>query len=256
MQRTYADLYGLFYPRTSYLERKFKNKKNMIYYNPFQNREDDEVKKLPEKDRVKVVLLRALIYLITVALALIISAICSSCATKRTVEEHHHHHYEADTAAVHAQVDSHLQSWRTEMEAAWHAFENQYSAQWTANEREQEVITELITVSTDSVGRTLRTEQRTISRDITRELLQQEQRITREYEARLHAVVDSVNAIWRQAFDSLASHVAQEDSTSYISHPTSTIDNRPWYRRWLDRLKWLVIGAVILPIFFLISKKR
>lgn len=177
----------------------------------------------------------------------------TSCTSPRTVQEHHHHHYEADTAAVSAQVDHRLQSWHTEMDSAFRAFTNEYSAQWSANEREQEVISELITETTDSLGRRVRQEQRTISRDITRELQQQEQRLVREYEARLRVAVDSVGSIFQQRFDSLASH-----QTSDIDHQTSStpssIDNRPWYQKLWNRLNEVLI-IFLIAAFLWFTKK-
>ena len=170
--------------------------------------------------------------------------ILMGCTTPRAVEEHHHHYYEADTLAVKAQVDRQLSSWHEEMTRFFQQRLEEYSASWFSHEDQKETVTELITVTTDSVGRTMRQEQRTISRDITRELQQQEQRLTREYEARLRVAVDSVGSIFQQRFDSLASRVAQMDSTSSIIHHPSSIDHRPWYQRWRDNLRILFFGFV------------
>ena len=177
-----------------------------------------------------------------------------SCSPARTVEEHHHHYYQADTAAVSAQVDRQMQSWHTDMDSAFRAFTNQYNASLAANEQEQELISELITVSTDSLGREIRTEQRIVKRDITRELKQQEQRITEEYEVRMRACIDSVSDLWSQRYDSLASHVQQLDSLSTLSRQTSATDTRPWYQRLWNHLQWLLIGAA-LGIGLWVTKK-
>ena len=178
-----------------------------------------------------------------------------SCSPARTVEEHHHHYYQADTAAVSAQVDQRLQSWHTQMDSAFRAFTNEYSASLAANEQEQELISELITETTDSLGRKVRQEQRTVKRDITRELQQQEQRITEEYEVRMRACIDSVSDIWSQRYDSLTSHVQQLDSLSSLSSQTSNLKSQtPWYRRLWDHLQWLLIGAA-LGIGLWVTKK-
>jgi hypothetical protein len=140
------------------------------------------------------------------------------------------------------------------MDSAFRAFTNEYSASLAANEQEQELISELITETTDSLGRKVRQEQRTVKRDITRELQQQEQRITEEYEVRMRACIDSVSDIWSQRYDSLASHVQQLDSLSSLSHQPSATDTRPWYRRLWDHLQWLLIGAV-LGIGLWVTKK-
>lgn len=188
---------------------------------------------------------------------LAVGAMCTACTTQRTVEEHHHHHYEADTMAVQAQVDQKLQSWHHEMDSTWRSFENQYAAQWTASEHEQEIISELITETTDSLGRTVRQEQRTVKRDITRELQQQEQRLTRAYEQMLHTVADSISSEWHQRYDSLARHVSQLDS-AYSSRQTSDTDTRPWYQRWFNNLRWLILGGLLTVVVgvIIIYKKR
>jgi hypothetical protein len=181
-----------------------------------------------------------------------IIALFFGCTTTRSVEHHHHHTYEADTAAVHAQVDRQLTSWHEDMQAVVSVAVSQQLTQQQQHEHQQETITELITVSTDSVGRTIRQEQRTITRDITRELQQQEQRLTQEYEARLRVVVDSVNDTWSERFDSLASHISQMDSTFVKKTPVG--DTRPWYRRLWDYLQILFFGFA--PILFLYLTRR
>lgn len=211
---------------------------------PYDTQEDPILKDLTEAERLSLSIIQGVIYVIVMAVAMLLFALFfGSCSTPRAVEEHHHHHYEADTAAVHRLVDRQLRSWHEESEAWLHQAFSEQSASWFSHEGQKETITELITVSTDSVGRTLRTEQRTISRDITRELQQQEQRLTREYEAQLRVVVDSVGDAWMQRYDSLASHVAQLDSTLTKSTPVG--DTRPWYRRLWDRLHSIVVIALI-----------
>ncbi len=174
------------------------------------------------------------------------------CTTPRAVEEHHHHHYEADTMAVHAQVDSQLTQWHEEMTQYFQQRLEQYTSQQQQSEHQQETITELITVTTDSIGREVRQEQRTISRDITRELQLVEQRMTQEYEARLHSAIDSVNSSWQQRFDSLASHVAQMDST--LTKKTPVGDGRPWYQRWWDNPRAIIIAAIIAAVLWFTRK--
>lgn len=177
------------------------------------------------------------------------SLILMGCSTPRVVEEHHHHHYEADTAAVHAQVDRQLTSWHEESEAWLHQAFSEQSASWSSHEDEKETVTELITVTTDSLGRSIRQEQRTISRDITRELQQQEQRITREYEQRLRVAVDSLDGVWSQRFDSLAAHHASDIDNQSSSTPVG--DTRPWYQRWYENMRAVIIGALIVAIILL-----
>lgn len=212
-------------------------------YNPYPP-EPDPMKGLTDEERMKVARWTVVGYLTAIAIGLLICAVMGSCTTPRAVEEHHHHHYEADTMAVKAQVDRQLTSWHEEMTQFFTERLEQFSSQMQQSEHQQETITELITVTTDSVGRSIRQEQRTISRDITRELQQQEQRITRELEAQLRVVVDSVNDVWQQRFDSLASHL-----TSDISHQTSSTpvgDTRPWYQKlWAKALLVLFVAALL-----------
>ena len=233
----------------------------MNYINPYnlpETAEEPALKGLNDSERVAVAILRVVVYIISFVIAIVCAvvmcAIFSGCTTPRTVEEHHHHYYEADTMAVRAQVDRHLSSWHEESEAWLHQAFSEQSASWFSHEDQKEIVTELITVTTDSLGREIRTEQRTISRDIARDLQQQEQRITREYEQRLRVAVDSVGSIYQQRFDSLAAHVAQSDSTSSISHPTSVIEHRPWYRRLWDRLNEVFIIALIATVLWFTRK--
>lgn len=205
--------------------------------------EPDQLKGLPFEKRVKIALIQVVIYLAAFAIGLGLCSLLGSCTTPRAVEEHHHHHYEADTAAVHAQVDRQLTSWHEEMTQFFTERLEQFSSEVQQSEHQQETITELITVTTDSLGREVRQEQRSISRDIIRELQQQEQRLTREYEERLQSVVDSVCDTWQQRYDSLASRVTQLDST--FTKKTPVGDTRPWYRRLWDRLHPIVIIALI-----------
>lgn len=216
---------------------------------PFDNMENPELKDLSDSQCFLLSLIQAAMYLLAVLAAVLICGLLfSSCTTPKAVEEHHHHHYEADTVAVHAQVDRQLTSWHEEMTQFFQQRLEEYSASWFSHEDQKEVISELITVSTDSVGRTIRQEQRTISRDITRELQQQEQRITQEYEARLRVAIDSVNGIYQQRYDSLASHVAQMDSTFVKKTPVG--DTRPWYQRLWDNLRAVLIAAAIAAVLW------
>ena len=224
-----------------------------IYNNYPYQQEPDEMKGLSDKERAKVARWTIVGYMVSIAIGLLVCWLMGSCTTPRAVEEHHHHHYEADTMAVKAQVDRQLSSWHEENEAWLHQAFSEQSASWFSNEHQQEMITEMITVTTDSLGREVRQEQRTISRDITRELQQQEQRLTREMQAQLRVVVDSVNDAWQQRFDSLSSHL-----TSDISHQASSTpvgDARPWYQRVRDKLLWLAAGACFLAFGVWMTRK-
>lgn len=221
-------------------------------YTPYNMPEDPSLKNLTEDQRFRLALIQGVIYLTACILAITICAFIGSCTTPRAVEEHHHHHYETDTAAVTRQVDGRLTQWHEEMTQYFQQRLEQYTSQQQQSEHQQETITELITVTTDSLGREVRQEQRTISRDITRELQLVEQRLTQEYETRLHSAIDSVNSSWQQRFDSLSSHL-----TSDISHQTSSTpvgDCRPWYQRLWDNFRIAFTCLLIAVVLWLTRK--
>ena len=165
------------------------------------------------------------------------------CTTPKVIEQHHHHYEALDTQAVEARMDKKMNAWRNEMDSTFRVFTNQYAASWSANESEKEVITETVTSWIDSLGREVRQEQRVTNRYISRQQQQTEERITREVEQRLMSVVDSLDGVWSQRYDSIAAH-----QTSDIDHQTSSTpvvgDNRPLSRRVGSALLWMLAGIV------------
>ncbi len=165
------------------------------------------------------------------------------CTTPKVIEQHHHHYEALDTQAVEARVDKKMNAWRNEMDSTFRALTNEYSASWSASESEREIITETMTSYIDSLGREVRQEQRVTNRDISRQQQQTEERITREVEQRLMSVVDSLDGVWSQRYDSIAAH-----QTSDIDHQTSSApvvgDNRPLSQRVGSALLWMLAGIV------------
>ena len=165
------------------------------------------------------------------------------CSTPKVIEQHHHHYEALDTQAVEARMDKKMNAWRNEMDSTFKVFTNQYAASWSANESEKEVITETVTSWIDSLGREVRQEQRVTNRYISRQQQQTEERITREVEQRLMSVVDSLDGVWSQRYDSIAAH-----QTSDIDHQTSSTpvvgDNRPLSQRVGSALLWMLAGIV------------
>ena len=165
------------------------------------------------------------------------------CSTPKVIEQHHHHYETLDTQAVEARMDKKMNAWRNEMDSTFRVFTNQYAASWSANESEKETITETVTSWIDSLGREVRQEQRVTNRDISRQQQQTEERITREVEQRLMSVVDSLDGVWSQRYDSIAAH-----QTSDIDHQTSSKpvvgDNRPLSQRVGSALLWMLAGIV------------
>ena len=185
-----------------------------------------------------------------ILLCSIIVGILSGCATPKVVERHHHHYEQADTLAVQAQVDKHLNSWHAQMDSSWRQRMEEYSASLFSNEDEKEKVTETITTFVDSLGREVRQEQRTTERSLSRMQQQTEQRLSREFEARLSVVVDSVNDIWQQRFEQYQTHFEQADSTnSHVQSGSAAFGELPWYKRWWQTLKdYLLMAGIVLLI--------
>jgi len=177
-------------------------------------------------------------------LAIVVGILLGSCATPKAVERTEHHRAEADTMAIQAAVDAHMSSWHERIDSIFRERISQYSEQQSSHSEERETIQETITTTTDSLGRAVRQEQRTISRDIQREQQQAVQRLEREMENRLQTALDRQDSIWQQRLDIALSHSEQSDSTHNTVTPVAQ-DSRPWYRRWADRLQWLAVGIIL-----------
>ena len=121
---------------------------------------------------------------------------------------------------------------------------SQFSSEQHSSTDQKELITETVTTTTDSLGRSIRQEQRTISRDLHQEQQQLALRIEREMESRLQTALDRQDSIWQQRLDAALSHREQTDSTRHTVTPAAQ-DNRPWYRRWADHLQWLDVGIIL-----------
>lgn len=184
---------------------------------------------------------------------ILLCALLTGCGTPRVVEEHHHH-YQADTAAVYEQTEKQLSQWHSEMQQFFTDRLEQFTSQQQQSEHQQETIQETVIETVDSLGRKVRQEQRTISRDVTRELLLTEQRLTRELENRLQCTVDSMDSCWQQRYDSLAARVTVSDSSSVSKTPAG--DNRSLMDRIWDKALWFGIGVAVFVLVFLLSKKR
>lgn len=185
---------------------------------------------------------------------LFFAVLLTGCATPKAVEEHHHHYQEVDTAAVQAIVDGRMGGWHEEMTSAISVAIQSQQTEQNMSESSKERVTETITTWVDSLGREMRQEQRTTERDISRQQRMWEQRLEQRYEERLQAVTDSMGQVWQTKFDAMYTHWAKEDSTSVSEKPVPA-DNRSWWEKTREMLKWIVIGAV-LAIMLWISRKR
>ena len=166
---------------------------------------------------------------------LFFAVLLTGCATPKAVEEQMGGWHEEMTSAINVAI----QSQQTEQESS---------------EQQKERVTETITTWVDSLGREMRQVQRTTERDISRQQRMWEQQLQRQYEERLQAVTDSMGQVWQTKFDAMHTHWAKEDSTSVSEKPVPA-DNRSWWEKTREMLKWIVIGAV-LAIMLWISRKR
>ena len=196
-------------------------------------------------------LVRFIITLVLLVITMVLIML-TSCSSPRIVEEHHHHHFEADTMAVQAQVDRRINVWQQRQDSTWSERIEQYTASWSAQEDQREVVTELITVTTDSVGRSIRQEQRHTERTLSLQQQQIEQRLTRELDARVSAAIDSVSRFWNTRYDSLAAHFSQLDTTSVKQTPVVK-ERMPWPARILAAL---LIAAQLFVIGILLWSLR
>lgn len=205
-----------------------------------------------EKVRNKTLLYGCGAYALAIVAVFAALALFSGCTAPRAVYEQQHHHYEADMLAVQAAVDSRMNAWHAENEAWFRQLLTEERSEWSSHEDQRETINETITVSLDSIGRAIRTEQRTISRVMASSQWSMINQVTREYEARLSAVVDSVNADWSQRYEAMQARVAQLDSIITVKAPVG--DARPWYQRWWDTIRIAVIVLVLAALVWFLRR--
>ena len=189
-------------------------------------------------------------YPYNIILAVILCALFGSCASPKAIDRAEHHHAAIDTLSLQAAVDAHMTSWHQRMDSLFREHTVSSSAALHHSTDQKELITETVTTTTDSLGRSIRQEQRTISRDLHQEQQQLALRIEREMEIRLQAALDRQDSIWQQRLDAALSHREQTDSTHNTVTPAAQ-DNRPWYRRWVDHLQWLDVGIILAAVLWI-----
>lgn len=179
-----------------------------------------------------------------IIMAIATGILLGSCAAPKAIDRTEHHHAAIDTLSIQAAVDAHMTSWHERMDSLFRERVSQFSSEQHSSTDQKELITETVTTTTDSLGRAVRQEQRTISRDLHQEQQQIARRIEREMESRLQTALARQDSIWQHRLDIALSHREQTDSTHNTVTPVPQ-DNRPWYRRWADHLQWLAIGIVL-----------
>ena len=172
------------------------------------------------------------------------------CTTPKIIEQHHHHTSSVDTMAVQAMVDNRVSYWHESMDSAFRQSMQQYTSKWSNHEDEKEVTTEIVTSWVDSLGRQMRQEQRTTERIISREQQQREERLTQEFETRLQTAIAQHDSAWQSKFNALQVHWEQSDSTSVKEMPVPA-DSRPWYQRWWENLRFVLLGIGIAVLLYL-----
>lgn len=194
-----------------------------------------------------------LIWLVCPLAVVALIAFLASCApTEKVVYEHIHHYQQADSMATEATHDTHVSNTTALMDSiARHVF-NEYRASWFSHEDEKEVTTETITTTVDSLGRQIRTEQRTTERNLSRMQQQTEQRLTQEFEQRLQTAIEHHDSLWQQRLTQVQAHWEQQlDRENTTATKT---EHQPWYTRWWQTLKgYLLCAAVVL---LLIATRR
>ena len=214
-----------------------------VFYDPLPDNATQEDINLYQRLTLKMLLHGFITFLIAVALLAIVS-LFTGCTTPAVVDRAEHHHAAIDTLSLQAAVDAHMFSWHERMDSLFRERVSQFSSEQHSSTDQKELITETVTTTTDSLGRAVRQEQRTISRDLHQEQLQIALRIEREMESRLQTALALHDSIWQQRLDAALSQREQTDSTRNVFTPVPQ-DNRPWYRRWADHLQWLDIGIVL-----------
>ena len=223
------------------------NAKNMFYPIDLMPHELPDMKDLSPKEQkayTRTMLIGCVIYAAAVCLILLFCALLGSCAAPKAVDHSSYHHAAIDTLHLQALVDARVQSVTARMDSLFREHTVSSSAEQHSSSDQKELITETVTTTTDSLGRAVRQEQRTISRDLHQEQQQIARRLEREMETRLQTALDRQDSIWQQRLDAALSHREQTDSARHTVTPVPQ-DNRPWYRRWADHLQWLVIGIVL-----------
>jgi len=184
---------------------------------------------------------------VLICLAILAIMIMAGCTTPKIVEEHHHHESKVDTMAVEAVMERRLTAVKEQMVRELYAKMQSQISEQSTQEQQKERITETVTTWVDSLGRQMRQEQRTTERDISRQQQQREERMQQEWENRLRTVTDSLNQHWDEKLKMMKGHWEEKDSAAVHQEPVPG-DNRPWYKRWWDAMKWMLLGAIIFAV--------
>ena len=223
-------------------------------YRDFFVRKERFLQKQKESRQTRHGCLTAFVWWLILFTVLSLTAILSGCTTHKFVAHQHHQHYEADSIAIQAAIDSHLTVWQTQMDSIMNQRFTQYNAEWFSHSNEKEITTETVTVTLDSIGREVRTEQRRIERTLSQQQQQHEQRIISEYESRIRVAVDSLESIWQSRYDSLNTHIDKNDSVSNVVKPAEhTITS--WQKFRIHLANAMLFFIAIAALVWIIKKR-
>lgn len=214
-----------------------------VYYNPLPDNATKEEQEQYQRLTLKM-LIHGIVIFLAVLMLMVLVSLFGSCSAPKAIDRAEHHHSAIDTLSIQAAVDAHMNSWHERMDSFFRERVSHSSSEQHSSTDQKELITETVTTTTDSLGRSIRQEQRTISRDLHQEQQQLALRLEREMESRLQTALDRHDSIWQQRLDAALSHREQTDSAHNTVTPVAQ-DNRPWYRRWADRLQWFAVGIVL-----------
>ena len=78
-----------------------------------------------------------------------------------------------------------------------------------------------------------------------------EQRLTREFESRLHSAISELDSSWQSRYDSIQSSMVREDSTSMEKTPVSGSGLSWWQQARIHLANILLYGLLIVGIILL-----
>ena len=191
---------------------------------------------------------RNVLFATIASLAMMLSL--SSCSpTEKVVREHVRHTYQADTMAAKAVEDTSVSDRSLNFDSIARSIFSEYSASWFCHEDNRELTTETITTTVDSLGRQIRTEQRTTERILSKQQQQTEQRLTQEFEQRLSAAIREHDSVWQHRLSRIQAHWEQQIDKE--KNTATKTEHLPWYTRLWNRLQGYLLCIAVAALLFL-----
>ena len=207
------------------------------------NTEEQSSGQKSEQELLRTGCISAVVYAVAMAVGIFICALLGSCSPSRTTVVTGRLDY--DSAAVNRQVAEAVSRWQMRTDSAMQQTLNLYTGWLSSTQHQYETVTEIVTTAFDSLGRELRTEQRTTVRDITASQQQSEARQSQEIATHVSAQMSRQDSIWSARLDSVATAIARHDSIYAAQNNTQGSDSRPWWRRAWDKCRDMLIGIAL-----------